>query len=154
MKNVQKGFTLIELMIVVAIIGILAAVAIPAYSDYTKKAKATEIVQGTAALKTAVESCIQDLATGTAAGCSAGSYGIPDDLGTAWDGSTTTVLSGTKVVSGKKVENGVITVSAAKGVLNNKAGTAGMVYILTPAIGSAGTSWVSSGSCVDDAYCK
>ena len=54
MKNVQKGFTLIELMIVVAIIGILAAVAIPAYSNYTKKAKFVEVTQATQALKSAV----------------------------------------------------------------------------------------------------
>ncbi|GAB1231609.1 prepilin-type N-terminal cleavage/methylation domain-containing protein [Ferrigenium sp. UT4] len=60
MKQIQKGFTLIELMIVVAIIGILAAVAIPAYSDYTRKAKFTEVVQATQAVKTAVELCLSD----------------------------------------------------------------------------------------------
>ncbi|WP_273777595.1 pilin [Acinetobacter sp. GSS19] len=52
--NAQKGFTLIELMIVVAIIGILAAIAIPAYSDYTARAKVTEAVGALAAAKTSV----------------------------------------------------------------------------------------------------
>ena len=54
MKNVQKGFTLIELMIVVAIIGILAAVAIPAYQDYTTKAKIQEGVSMSAPIRTAI----------------------------------------------------------------------------------------------------
>jgi type IV pilus assembly protein PilA len=54
MKNVQKGFTLIELMIVVAIIGILAAVAIPAYQDYTTKAKVQEGVSMSAPVRTAL----------------------------------------------------------------------------------------------------
>ncbi|GAB6051139.1 pilin [Hydrogenophilus islandicus] len=54
MKRVQQGFTLIELMIVVAIIGILAAVALPAYQDYTKRANATEGLSLAAAAKTAV----------------------------------------------------------------------------------------------------
>jgi len=54
MKKMQQGFTLIELMIVVAIIGILAAVALPAYQDYTKRAKMTEVINFMAAAKTGV----------------------------------------------------------------------------------------------------
>ena len=54
MKSMQKGFTLIELMIVVAIIGILAAIAIPAYQDYTVRAKLSEVIGISAAGKTAI----------------------------------------------------------------------------------------------------
>lgn len=55
----QSGFTLIELMIVVAIVAILAAVALPAYQSYTEKAKMTELVSATGAGKTALEVCVQ-----------------------------------------------------------------------------------------------
>ncbi|MFN7723484.1 MAG: pilin [Rubrivivax sp.] len=59
MKRVQQGFTLIELMIVVAIIGILAAVALPAYQDYTVKAKVSEVVLAASTCRTAITETVQ-----------------------------------------------------------------------------------------------
>ncbi|WOE68688.1 prepilin-type N-terminal cleavage/methylation domain-containing protein [Aeromonas allosaccharophila] len=59
----QSGFTLIELMIVVAIVAILAAVALPAYQNYTKKAKMTEVASATGKYKTAIEVCVQTKGT-------------------------------------------------------------------------------------------
>jgi type IV pilus assembly protein PilA len=59
MKTIQKGFTLIELMIVVAIIGILAAVALPAYQDYTIRARASEMLLAASSARTAVTEAMQ-----------------------------------------------------------------------------------------------
>ena len=68
MKAVQKGFTLIELMIVVAIIGILAAVALPAYQDYTARAKMSEAILAASACRTSVTETVQSATTLPAAG--------------------------------------------------------------------------------------
>lgn len=77
--NKQSGFTLIELMIVVAIVAILAAIALPAYQTYTKKAKFSEVVTATGAFKTAVEVCAQK--DGSLANCIAeGVNGIPANV--------------------------------------------------------------------------
>lgn len=65
-RTAQKGFTLIELMIVVAIIGILAAVALPAYSDYTKRAKMSEVILAASACRTTVSEVYQSATASTA----------------------------------------------------------------------------------------
>ena len=90
MNKMQKGFTLIELMIVVAIIGILAAIAIPAYQDYTVRSKVTELINGAGVCKTSVAEYYQTKgvmpANETQAGCT--------DTGTANSAAPKVAASG------------------------------------------------------------
>lgn len=79
MKAVQKGFTLIELMIVVAIIGILAAVALPAYQDYTARAKMSELILAASACRTSVTETVQSASGGLPVG---GQWGCESSVAT------------------------------------------------------------------------
>jgi type IV pilus assembly protein PilA len=145
MKNVQKGFTLIELMIVVAIIGILAAVAIPAYSNYTKKAKFVEVTQSTQATKSAVEVCAADLGIAAGAaltGCDGGSNGIPANMLTG---------NATKYVDTVTTLAGVIT---AIPKTTNTGFAATDTYVLTPTVSANGITWAVSGGCLTSQICK
>lgn len=105
MKRVQQGFTLIELMIVVAIIGILAAVALPQYQDYTKKAKVGNSLTAVDSLKTAVALCSQE-AGGVLTNCTTGSNGIP-------------TFTPTKEITAAAVAAGVITATLGTGIGTN-----------------------------------
>ncbi|MGO1061979.1 pilin [Acinetobacter lwoffii] len=111
--NAQKGFTLIELMIVVAIIGILAAVALPAYQDYTVRAKVSEIVLAASTCRTAVTEAVQtgsSLPAGGAYGCESSGTGpvskYVQSVTTGDDGTITVTATsdgGLKEAAGKTV---------------------------------------------------
>lgn len=138
MKKAEGGFTLIELMIVVAIIGILAAVAIPAYQNYVKKAKFQDIVSSAASVESAISLCLNE------------NNGDP----TACD---TAAKLGITIKNSKEAATALaITASTAAVTATANTAAGGYTYIRTPTYTAGDTTitWTQSGTCLAAGVCK
>ena len=139
LKKAQQGFTLIELMIVVAIIGILAAVAIPSYQDYIKKSKFQDIISSAAAVETAISVCMNENA-GDATLCN-----TPAKVGL------------TAIVNSKEATT-ALAITAATAAVTATAGApaGGWTYIRTPTLtaGDSAMVWTQTGTCLAAKTCK
>ncbi len=124
-RTLQKGFTLIELMIVVAIIGILAAVALPAYQDYTVRARVSEVILAASSCRTAVTEAIQTSPTVNATSAVTGACNVTP----------------TRMVSGAALDlaTGAITVTATSAVGGTVTDAANNQIVLTPLTSTGAT---------------
>ena len=127
----QKGFSLMELLIVVAIISILASIAIPSYKAYTEKARFSEVILATTPFKTAVALALHE--GEPLSQLNAGENGIPEDP------------EPTRNLASLTVNNGIITATATTAA-------GGYSYVLTP--DEVGSHWQVAGSCLAAGYCK
>ena len=132
MRNMQKGFTLIELMIVVAIIGILAAIAIPQYQDYITRAKWQDNIARVQSYKTAIAECLQNN-NGFITLCDSSTQV------TSATGATFPAPGGNLSAIGQTATTGAI-------VLTGTAGVGDCVVTMTPSAGTTSVTWAFTNS--------
>lgn len=135
-----KGFTLVEIMLALVVIGIIAAIALPIYTNYSARSRFTAVISAMDSYKKAVELCFN--LTGSLVGCDAGSNGVPDEVYPAEPHvSRVTVMAGGNVWGFAKTGNGL----------------SGESYVLHPNLNSAGSiTWIvdkAQSTCVESNLC-
>lgn len=134
----HKGFTLIELMIVIAIIGILTAIALPAYQVYTKKARFTEVVLAAATVRTNIDSCFQ---------------GRGDYILTNCDSIVEISIDASGVTAANNVSSISIDPVTALVTATGETSVDNATYTLLPTVSGSALTWTASGTCIAAGFC-
>ncbi len=134
----QKGFTLIELMIVIAITGILAAIALPAYQTYAKKTRFTEVVLAAVAVRSNIDICFQDKDNYTLSNC---------------DSLSKIGIDALTVTSPNNINSIAIDANTAMITVTGEPSVNSATYTLLPTASNNSLTWSAGGTCVADGLC-